>query len=130
MISPIFNASDWTEIDLGFQDITFHKAKDTGAVRIAFNRPDVRNAFRPQTVDELLHALEWAHRANDVGVILLTGNGPSSKDGGWAFCSGGDQRVRGKQGYEYKEEAKSNMLSISFKEGLASMSRSLSKGST
>ena len=109
MISPIFNASDWNEIDLGFEDITFHKAKDTGAVRIAFNRPEVRNAFRPQTVDELLHALEWAHRANDVGVILLTGNGPSPKDGGWAFCSGGDQRVRGKQGYEYREKEKSNM---------------------
>ena len=93
MISPIFN----------FTDITFHKAKNTGAVRIAFNRPDLRNAFRPQTVDELLTALEWSHRQNDVGVILLTGNGPSSKDGGWAFCSGGDQNVRGKQGYEYKD---------------------------
>src|SRR5690554_7427565 len=101
MISPIFNADDWNEIDLGFKDITFHKAKDTGAVRIAFNRPEVRNAFRPQTVDELLHALEWAHRANDVGVILLTGNGPSPKDGGWAFCSGGDQRIRGRDGYRY-----------------------------
>ncbi|MFL5784544.1 MAG: 1,4-dihydroxy-2-naphthoyl-CoA synthase [Bacteriovoracaceae bacterium] len=104
MISPIFDPKEWNEItDIKFQDITFHKAKDTAAVRIAFNRPDLRNAFRPQTVDELLTAFEWAHRANDVGVILLTGNGPSSKDGGWAFCSGGDQNVRGKQGYEYKE---------------------------
>jgi naphthoate synthase len=102
MISPIFDASQWQEIkEFEFEDITFHKAKKTGAVRIAFNRPEVRNAFRPQTVDELLTALEWSHQQNDVGVILLTGNGPSSKDGGWAFCSGGDQRVRGKQGYEY-----------------------------
>lgn len=104
MISPLFDPKEWTEItDVKFTDITFHKAINTGAVRIAFNRPDLRNAFRPQTVDELLTALEWAHRANDVGVILLTGNGPSAKDGGWAFCSGGDQNVRGKQGYEYKE---------------------------
>jgi naphthoate synthase len=104
MISPIFDPKEWNEVtDFKFEDITFHKAKEVGAVRIAFNRPDLRNAFRPQTVDELLTALEWSHRQNDVGVILLTGNGPSSKDGGWAFCSGGDQNVRGKQGYEYKD---------------------------
>ncbi len=104
MISPIFDPSEWNEVtDFKFTDITFHKAKNTGAVRIAFNRPDLRNAFRPQTVDELLTALEWSHRQNNVGVILLTGNGPSSKDGGWAFCSGGDQNVRGKAGYEYKD---------------------------
>lgn len=110
MISPIFDANEWNEItDFEFKDITFHKAKNTGAVRIAFNRPDLRNAFRPQTVDELLTALEWSHRANDVGVVLITGNGPSSKDGGWAFCSGGDQNVRGKAGYEYKETNNSKM---------------------
>ncbi len=104
MISPIFDPSAWNEItDCKFEDITFHKANETGAVRIAFNRPDLRNAFRPQTVDELLTALEWSHRQNDVGAILLTGNGPSKKDGGWAFCSGGDQNVRGKSGYEYKD---------------------------
>jgi naphthoate synthase len=104
MISPIFDPKEWKEVsDFNFTDITFHRAVNTGAVRIAFNRPDVRNAFRPQTVDELLTALEWSHRQNDVGVILLTGNGPSSKDGGWAFCSGGDQNVRGKAGYEYKD---------------------------
>ena len=104
MISPIFDPNEWNEVtDFKFQDITFHKAKNTGAVRIAFNRPDLRNAFRPLTVDELLTALEWSHRQNDVGVILLTGNGPSSKDGGWAFSSGGDQNVRGLTGYEYKD---------------------------
>jgi naphthoate synthase len=104
MISPLFDPQEWTEIkDVTFQDITFHKAKHTGAVRIAFNRPELRNAFRPQTVDELLTALEWSHRQNDVGVLLLTGNGPSPKDGGWAFCSGGDQSVRGKSGYEYQD---------------------------
>jgi len=106
MISPLFDKNEWTEITkLKFEDITFHKSNSTGAVRIAFNRPDLRNAFRPQTVDEILKALEWTHRQNDVGVVLLTGNGPSKKDGGWAFCSGGDQSVRGKSGYEYKENS-------------------------
>ncbi len=110
MISPIFEPSEWNEItDFKFEDITFHKAKNTGAVRIAFNRPDILNAFRPLTVDELLTALEWSHRQNDVGVILLTGNGPSSKNGGWAFSSGGDQNVRGATGYEYKDSVKTNM---------------------
>ena len=84
-----------------FKDITYHKAKQYGMVRIAFNRPDCRNAFRPLTVDELIVALQDAQHNTKVGVILLTGNGPSSKDGEWAFSSGGDQRVRGKDGYEY-----------------------------
>lgn len=102
MISPIFDQSAWSTVSgFSFEDITLHRANSTGAVRIAFNRPECRNAFRPQTVDELLTALEWAHQQNDVGVVLLTGNGPSPKDGGHAFCSGGDQRVRGQQGYEY-----------------------------
>lgn len=110
MISPIFDPAEWTEVaNFNFQDITFHKARHTGAVRIAFNRPEIRNAFRPLTVDELLTALEWSHRQNDVGVILLTGNGPSPKDGGWAFSSGGDQNVRGKTGYEYKDTAAQGM---------------------
>lgn len=69
-------------------------------MRIAFNRPEVRNAFRPKTVFELLDAFQLAEEDREVGVILLTGEGPSPKDGGWAFCSGGDQRVRGKKGYE------------------------------
>lgn len=113
MISPLFDAHEWNEVkDFTFEDITFHKAKNTGAVRIAFNRPEVRNAFRPRTVDELLTALEWSHRQNDVGCIILTGNGPSPKDGGWAFCSGGDQRVRGKSGYEYQDSIASNGMPV------------------
>ena len=75
---------------------------DAGAVRIAFNRPEVRNAFRPRTVDELYRALDHARMSSDVGCVLLTGNGPSPKDGGWAFCSGGDQRIRGRDGYKLR----------------------------
>lgn len=86
-----------------FTDITYHRAKDVPAVRIAFNRPEVRNAFRPHTVDELYTALDHARMSSDVGCVLITGNGPSAKDGGWAFCSGGDQRIRGRSGYQYAE---------------------------
>lgn len=85
-----------------FTDITYHRAVDQGTVRIAIHRPEVRNAFRPQTVDELATALEHARCSSDVGCVLLTGNGPSPKDGGWAFCSGGDQRIRGADGYQYE----------------------------
>lgn len=102
-VSEIFDPSLWTEIPgFDFQDITYHRAKDQGTVRVAINRPEVRNAFRPQTVDELYTALEHARISADVGVVLLTGNGPSPKDAGWAFCSGGDQRIRGKDGYKYE----------------------------
>ena len=102
MISETFDASRWNEIEgFDFKDITFHKGRDTGVVRIAFHRPECRNAFRPQTVDELATALEHTRFMTDVGCVLITGNGPSAKDGGWAFCSGGDQRVRGKDGYKY-----------------------------
>jgi naphthoate synthase len=105
IISDIFNPEWWTEVPgFSFQDITYHKAKHQGTVRIAFNRPEVRNAFRPQTVDELYTALEHARTSPDVGVVLITGNGPSPKDGGWAFCSGGDQRIRGKDGYQYSDK--------------------------
>jgi naphthoate synthase len=76
---------------------------EPGTVRVAFNRPEVRNAFRPATVDELYRVLDHARQASDVGCVLLTGNGPSPKDGGWAFCSGGDQRIRGRDGYRYAE---------------------------
>ncbi len=103
-VSEIFNPDHWTEIEgFGFTDITYHRAVDTGAVRIAFDRPEVRNAFRPHTVDELYRALDHARMATDIGCVLLTGNGPSPRDGGWAFCSGGDQRIRGKDGYKYAE---------------------------
>ncbi len=103
MVSEIFNPELWHEVQgFNFQDITYHRAKAHGTVRIAFNRPDCRNAFRPGTVDELYTALEHARTTSDVGVVLLTGNGPSPKDGGWAFCSGGDQRIRGKDGYKYE----------------------------
>lgn len=101
--SAPFDPSQWSEVD-GFgdlTDITYHRHISLGVVRVAFSRPEVRNAFRPQTVDELYRALDHARGLSDVGVVLITGNGPSPKDGGWAFCSGGDQRVRGDSGYEY-----------------------------
>src|SRR5687768_12941601 len=84
-----------------YTDITAHVSTDGRIARIAFNRPEVRNAFRPHTVDELYRALDDARQNPRIGVVLLTGNGPSAKDGGWAFCSGGDQRIRGRDGYEY-----------------------------
>lgn len=102
-VSDIFNPEDWQEVEgFSFEDITYHRAVDAGVVRIAFNRPECRNAFRPKTVDELFCALEHARMWSDVGCVLLTGNGPSARDGGWAFCSGGDQRIRGKDGYKYE----------------------------
>lgn len=103
-ISPIFDPAAWKPVPgFTFTDITYHRAVDQGTVRIAFNRPEVRNAFRPLTVDELFAALDHARSTTDVGCVLLTGNGPSPKDGGWAFCSGGDQRIRGRDGYKYAD---------------------------
>ena len=103
MTNP-FRPERWDEVPgFGFTDITYHRARDVAAVRIAFNRPEVRNAFRPHTVDELIAALDHARTSSDVGCVLLTGNGPSPKDGGWAFCSGGDQRIRGRAGYQYAD---------------------------
>jgi naphthoate synthase len=102
-VSEIFDPAAWRDVS-GFEDLTdltYHRAVEHGTVRIAFNRPEVRNAFRPHTVDELLRVLEHARIASDVGCVLLTGNGPSPRDGGWAFCSGGDQRIRGRSGYQY-----------------------------
>jgi len=84
-------------------DLTYHRAVDQGTVRVAFDRPEVRNAFRPHTVDELYRVLDHARMASDVGTVLLTGNGPSPRDGGWSFCSGGDQRIRGDDGYRYAD---------------------------
>jgi len=99
-----FDPSRWVEVP-GFDltDVTYHRAVDVPAVRVAFDRPEVRNAFRPHTVDELYRVLDHARTSSDVGCVLLTGNGPSAKDGGWAFCSGGDQRIRGRAGYQYAE---------------------------
>ncbi len=109
-VSELFDPARWREVE-GFTgtDITYHRAvqrtaegsRDLATVRVAFNRPEVRNAFRPQTVDELYQALDHARMTPDVGCVLLTGNGPSPRDGGWAFCSGGDQRIRGRDGYRY-----------------------------
>ncbi|MFZ0140675.1 MAG: 1,4-dihydroxy-2-naphthoyl-CoA synthase [Aeromicrobium sp.] len=104
-VSETFDESAWREVP-GFEhltDLTYHRSVEHGTVRIAFDRPDVRNAFRPGSVDELLSVLEHARTSSDVGCVLITGNGPSPKDGGWAFCSGGDQRIRGKAGYQYAE---------------------------
>jgi naphthoate synthase len=104
MVSEIFDPAAWREVPgFDFDDITYHRSVEHGTVRIAFNRPEVRNAFRPRTVDQLYTALDHARMSTDVGCVLLTGNGPSPKDGGWAFCSGGDQRIRGKDGYKYAE---------------------------
>ena len=104
MVSALFDAAAWLPVEgFEFTDITYHRAVDVGAVRVAFDRPEVRNAFRPHTVDELYRALDHARQASDVGCVLLTGNGPSPRDGGWAFCSGGDQRIRGRDGYRYAE---------------------------
>ena len=103
MVSELFDAERWEPVDAAddFTDVTYHRAVDVPAVRIAFDRPAVRNAFRPRTVDELYVALDHARQDPEIGCVLLTGNGPSPKDGGWAFSSGGDQAIRGKSGYEY-----------------------------
>jgi naphthoate synthase len=111
-VSEIFDPQRWRDID-GFDltDLTYHRGvrrsgdtvEDLPVVRVAFDRPEVRNAFRPHTVDELYRVLDHARMSSDVAAVILTGNGPSPKDGGWAFCSGGDQRIRGRDGYRYAE---------------------------
>jgi naphthoate synthase len=103
-VSELFDPDAWEPVE-GFdlRDITYHRSVEHGTVRVAFDRPEVRNAFRPATVDELYRVLDHARQTSDVGCVLLTGNGPSPKDRGWAFCSGGDQRIRGKDGYRYAE---------------------------
>ena len=104
MVSELFDPARWRRVEgFEFTDVTYHRAVGQGTVRVAFDRPEVRNAFRPRTVDELYLALDHARQQPDAGVVLLTGNGPSPKDGGWAFSSGGDQRIRGKDGYRYAE---------------------------
>ncbi len=115
-VSETFDTDRWRTV-VGFEDLTdltYHRGverstgddgsaqvRDLPVVRVAFDRPEVRNAFRPHTVDELYRVLDHARMTSDVGTVLLTGNGPSPKDGGWAFCSGGDQRIRGRSGYQY-----------------------------
>lgn len=113
-VSDIFDPYQWRVVEgFDFDDITYHRqvqrdasgaiVKDLPTVRIAFDRPEVRNAFRPGTVDELYRAMDHARMTSDVATVLLTGNGPSEKDGGHAFCSGGDQRIRGRDGYRYAD---------------------------
>ena len=126
-VSEIFDPAHWREID-GFThgtstprnlsgdltDVTYHRGcvrdadgawvRDLPVVRVALNRPEVRNAFRPRTVDELYRTLDHARMSGDVGAVILTGNGPSPRDGGWAFSSGGDQRIRGRDGYHYERD--------------------------
>src|SRR5512145_1630662 len=105
MVSALFDPEAWHTVEgFDFTDITYHRAVGVGAVRVAFDRPEVRNAFRPHTVDELYRALDHARQQSDIGCVLLTGNGPSPRDGGWAFCSGGDQRIRGRDGYRYAKD--------------------------
>lgn len=106
-VSELFDPSAWKPV-AGFEqlsDVTYHHDNAGRVARVAFNRPEVRNAFRPHTVDELYRALDHARQNPRIGVVLLTGNGPSAKDGGWAFCSGGDQRIRGRDGYQYEAAA-------------------------
>jgi naphthoate synthase len=106
MVSEIFDPAEWRLAPGAdaYTDITAHVSVDGRIARVAFDRPEVRNAFRPRTVDELYRALDAARQDPKIGVVLLTGNGPSPKDGGWAFCSGGDQRIRGRDGYKYSED--------------------------
>ncbi|MDD9207631.1 1,4-dihydroxy-2-naphthoyl-CoA synthase [Georgenia sp. 10Sc9-8] len=115
-VSETFDSRRWRDVT-GFDltDITYHRGverttdasgraveRDLPVVRVAFDRPEIRNAFRPHTVDELYRVLDHARTSPDVAAVILTGNGPSPKDGGWAFCSGGDQRIRGRDGYRYE----------------------------
>jgi len=113
MVSELFDPEQWEPVSaFDFTDLTYHRATDVGAARIAFDRPAVRNAFRPETVDELARAFDHVKRQTDIGVVLLTGNGPSPEDGGWAFSAGGDQSVRGADGYQYDDGGQSGRMHI------------------
>jgi naphthoate synthase len=112
IVSELFDTEYWAVVP-GFDhltDTTYHLSRDGHVARVAFDRPEVRNAFRPHTVDELAHIFDHVRVNPAVGVVLLTGNGPSPKDGGWAFCSGGDQRVRGADGYKYADGETSDSI--------------------
>jgi naphthoate synthase len=105
MVSEIFNPQLWDKVEkFNFQDITYHRCRKNSSVRIAFNRPECLNAFRPKTVDELYMALDHARTCSNIGTVLITGNGPCPKSKKWAFSSGGDQRIRGKDGYQYSDD--------------------------
>ena len=124
-VSELFDPTLW-EVVPGFEDfedITYHHDRKGQVARIAFDRPEVRNAFRPPTVDELYRALDDARQNPRIGVVLLTGNGPSPRDGGWAFCSGGDQRVRGRNGYQYEVSASEPTAETAVGAGIAAESR-------
>jgi naphthoate synthase len=105
-VSELFDDKIWRAVPgfEGLDDVSYHLDTSGRIARVAFNRPEVRNSFRPRTVDQLAAALDDARQNPKVGVVLLTGNGPSPKDGGWAFSAGGDQRIRGKDGYQYEED--------------------------
>jgi naphthoate synthase len=112
IVSELFDTEYWAVVP-GFDhltDTTYHLSRDGHVARVAFDRPEVRNAFRPHTVDELARIFDHVRVNPAVGVVLLTGNGPSPKDGGWAFCSGGDQRVRGADGYKYADGETSDSI--------------------
>ena len=94
--ADLMKLADWQEV-AEMSDVTYHKAE--GIARIAFNRPDIRNSFRPQTIDQMTEAVLDAWHDPEIGVVWITANGPSSKDGVWSFCAGGDQSVRGQAGY-------------------------------
>jgi naphthoate synthase len=96
------NAVSWSPVEgTAYVDILFHKTEGIG--RITINRPHIHNAFRPETLDEIMDALERARRDRDIGVVILTGAGTE------AFCSGGDQKVRGEDG-GYRDESGVNHL--------------------
>jgi naphthoate synthase len=113
-VSASFDPAGWRSVEGfdGLTDVTYHRGveraaageRDLPVVRVAFDRPEVRNAFRPHTVDELYRTLDHARMSPDVAAVILTGNGPSPKDGGWAFSSGGDQRTRARDGYRYADD--------------------------
>jgi len=117
-ISDLFDAEFWEPVsNFTGDEVTYHVAPDRRnpgrrLARIAFNRPECRNAFRPRTVDQLIAALDHVRAQTDIGCVLLTGNGPSARDGGWAFSAGGDQAARGGSGYEYDEPGRTGRLHI------------------
>ncbi len=86
---------DWTDVGEKYEDIFYHKAE--GIAKITINRPSRRNAFTPLTVDEMRDALDDARMDTEIGVIILCG------EGDLAFCSGGDQAVRGDAGYQHEK---------------------------